>query len=191
MILMKVEMEMEMTVSRCDREREILERKRAIWKSSYKQRRRFGLPARSGKSSLGRDLLVDWYVHSPAGDIHNLSAEAVVEIGDLDFAARCMVLGKERQMACELGGGVEVPPYLLDPCRYHEHRRMGLPCYKRSRGSVFSQLEYAVRCGLGGCEDLENDGDDGGLGETMLCEYEACVDQSMEVFLGDEVSLED
>lgn len=53
--------------------------------------------------SLGRDLLVDWYVHSAAHKLQNLSVEAVVEIGDLDLAARCMVLGKERQMVCERG----------------------------------------------------------------------------------------
>lgn len=88
--------------------------------------------------SLGRDLFVDWYVHSPACNLHNLSAEAVVEIGDLDFAARCMVLGKERQMVYELSEGFVEVPYLADPCRYHEHRRQGLPCYKRSRDSVFS-----------------------------------------------------
>ncbi|KAM0722880.1 hypothetical protein Q7P37_001078 [Cladosporium fusiforme] len=140
--------------------------------------------------SLGRDLMVDWYVHSPACNLHNLTVEAVVEIGDLDFAARCMVLGKERQMACELGGGgVVEAPYLLDPCRYHEHRRRGLPCYKRSRESVFSQLEYVVRCGMGGFDDCEDDGDDGFQGGMMLCEYEACVGESMELFSGDEFSL--
>ncbi|GAB7325746.1 hypothetical protein MBLNU13_g09701t1 [Cladosporium sp. NU13] len=53
--------------------------------------------------SLGRDLLVDWYVHSAAYKLRALSVEAVVEIGDLDLAVRCMVLGKERRMACEKG----------------------------------------------------------------------------------------
>lgn len=71
--------------------------------------------------SLGRDLLVDWYVHSAASKLQNLSVEAVVEIGDLDLAARCMVLGKERQMVCERGEVVRAP-YLVDPCRYHDHR---------------------------------------------------------------------
>jgi hypothetical protein len=54
--------------------------------------------------SLGRDLLVDWYVHSTAHTLQTLSISAVVEIGDLDLAARCMVLGKERQMLAEAGG---------------------------------------------------------------------------------------
>jgi hypothetical protein len=66
--------------------------------------------------SLGRDLLVDWYVHSAARSLQNLSVEAVMEIGDLDLAARCMVLGKERQMAGERGEIVRAP-YLIDPCR--------------------------------------------------------------------------
>lgn len=137
--------------------------------------------------SLGRDLLVDWYVHSPACSLHNLSAEAVVEIGDLDFAARCMVLGKERQMAHELGGdGVVEAPYLVDPCRYHEHRRRGLPCYRRSRDSVFSKLEYIVRCGLGECEDFEDD--EIQMDRAMLWEYEACVDESMMLFSNDDSS---
>jgi hypothetical protein len=84
--------------------------------------------------SLGRDLLVDWYVHSAASKLQNLSVGAVVEIGDLDLAARCMVLGKERQMVCE-SGEIAHAPYLVDPCRYHEHRQLGQPCYKRSRES--------------------------------------------------------
>lgn len=112
--------------------------------------------------SLGRDLLVDWYVHSAAHSLQNLSVESVVEIGDLDLAARCMVLGKERQMLCERGEIVRAP-YLEDPCRYHEHRRLGTPCYKRSRESVYSRLEFAVRCGVGGWEDEDED-DDSGFG---------------------------
>lgn len=133
--------------------------------------------------SLGRDLLVDWYVHSAAAQnkLQNLSVEAVVEIGDLDLAARCMVLGKERQMMCESGESVPAP-YLSDPCRYHEHRELGLPCYKRSRDSVFSRLEFVVRCGIGGWEeDDEEDGDSGfgGDGTTPMQEYEACVKHSM------------
>lgn len=134
--------------------------------------------------SLGRDLLVDWYVHSPAWQLQNLSAEAVVEIGDLDLAARCMVLGKERQMACELGEIFEAP-YLMDPCRYHEHRRVGKPCYKRSRDSVFSQLELVVRCGVGVLED-EDDDDSGFEGDMVsLWEYEACVEESLRLLEGD------
>lgn len=132
--------------------------------------------------SLGRDLLVDWYVHSSASELQNLSVEAVVEIGDLDLAARCMVLGKERQMAVERGEIVR-PPYLEDPCRYHEHRRLGVPCYKRSRESVYSRLEFAVRCGVGGWEDDDEDGDSGFGGEgATLEEYEACVEETVEVF---------
>lgn len=132
--------------------------------------------------SLGRDLLVDWYVHSAAHKLQNLSVEAVVEIGDLDLAARCMVLGKERQMVCERGEVVRAP-YLVDPCRYHEHRWLGLPCYKRSRESVFSRLEFAVRCGVGGWEDDDEDGDSGFGGDgASLEEYEACVEESVGVF---------
>lgn len=98
-----------------------------------------------------------------------------MEIGDLDLAARCMVLGKERQIVRELGGDVKVP-YLVDACRYHEHRRRGLPCYKRSEGSVWCPLEYAVRWGVGMVED-----DDSGFEEdgVALREYKACVDDSM------------
>lgn len=125
--------------------------------------------------SLGRDFLVDWYVHSSACGRYNLSAEAVVEIGDLDLAARCMVLGKERQMVRESGMEVE-PPYLVDPCRYHEHRRRGLPCYKRSEGSVWSSLEYAVRCGVWVVEDNDSGFEED---EVPLGEYAACVDESM------------
>jgi len=131
--------------------------------------------------SLGRDLLVDWYVHSAAHKLQNLSVEAVVEIGDLDLAARCMVLGKERQMVCERGEVVRAP-YLVDQCRYHEHRRLGLPCYKRSRESVFSRLEFAVRCGVGGWEDDDEDGDSGFGGDgASLEEYEDCVEESVGV----------
>ena len=131
--------------------------------------------------SLGRDLLVDWYVHSAASELLNLSVEAVVEIGDLDLAARCMVLGKERQMAVERGEVVRAP-YLEDPCRYHEHRRLGIPCYKRSRESVYSRLEFAVRCGVGGWDDDDEDGDSGfGEDGVSLEEYEACVEESVEV----------
>jgi hypothetical protein len=132
--------------------------------------------------SLGRDLLVDWYVHSSASELQNLSVEAVVEIGDLDLAARCMVLGKEKQMAIERGEVVR-PPYLEDPCRYHEHRKLGMLCYKRSRESVYSRLEFAVRCGVGGWEDDDEDGDSGFGGEgATLEEYEACVEETVEVF---------
>lgn len=110
-----------------------------------------------------------------------------MEIGDLDFAARCMVLGMEMQMAHELGGdGIVEAPYLVDPCRYHEHRRRGLPCYRRSRDSVFSQLEYFVRCGMGECEDFE-DGEIQ-MDRAMLWEYEACVDESMMLFSNEDSS---
>ena len=123
--------------------------------------------------SLGRDLLVDWYVHSAAHNLQNLSVEAVVEIGDLDLAARCMVLRKERQMVCERGEVVRAP-YLLDPCRYHEHRRLGLPCHKRIRESVFSRLEFAVRCGSEGWDNDHEDGDSGFWGDgASLEKYEA------------------
>lgn len=131
--------------------------------------------------SLGRGLLVDWYVHSAASKLQNLSVEAVVEIGDLDLAARCMVMGKERQMVCETGEVVQAP-YLFDPCRYHEHRRMGLPCYKRSRDSVFSQLEFTVRCGIGGWEDDDYDADSGFEGDvTTPQEYQDCVQENLVV----------
>lgn len=127
--------------------------------------------------SLGRDLLVDWYVHSSASKLQNLSVEAVVEIGDLDLAARCMVLGKERQMVCESSGEVVPAPYLSDPCRYHEHRQLGLPCYKRSGQSVYSQLEFVVRCGTGGWEvEDDDDGDSGFEGDVATPqEYRDCV----------------
>ena len=140
--------------------------------------------------SLGRDLLVDWYVYSAASKLQNLSVEAVVEIGDLDLAARCMVLGKERQMVCERGEVVRAP-YLVDPCRYHEHRWLGLPCYKRSRESVFSRLEFAVRCGVGGWEDDDGEDGDSGFGGdgATLEEYEACVEETVEVFGHDEERL--
>jgi hypothetical protein len=142
--------------------------------------------------SLGRDLLVDWYVHSVASKLQNLSAEAVVEIGDLDLAARCMVLGKERQMLRELGE-IARAPYLSDPCRYHEHRRLGLPCYKRSPESVFSRLEFAVRCGVGGWEDDDEGDGDSGFGEdgTTLQEYKACVEDAMEAIRDDRVVTSD
>jgi hypothetical protein len=141
--------------------------------------------------SLGQDLLVDWYVHSAASELQNLSVEAVVEIGDLDLAARCMVLGKERQMAVERGEVVR-PPYLEDPCRYHEHRRLGMPCYKRSRESVYSRLEFAVRCGVGGWEDDDEDGDSGFGGDgATLEEYEACVEETMGAFEHDGEAMSD
>lgn len=132
--------------------------------------------------SLGRELLVDWYVYSPACAVHNLTTEAVVELGDLDLAARCMVRGKEAQM-----DGAGRAPYLVDPCRYHQHRAVGLPCYKRSQGSVYSGLEYAVRCGMMGWreEDGESEGSEGD--GVTLCEYEECVKESLELFGGDEV----
>jgi len=105
-----------------------------------------------------------------------------VEIGDLDLAARCMVLAKERQMVYEAGETVRAP-YLSDPRRYHEHRQLGLPCYKRSRESVFSRLEFAVRCGVGGWEDDDEEDGDSGFGEdgTTLQEYEACVEDAIGV----------
>jgi hypothetical protein len=133
--------------------------------------------------SLGRDLLEDWYVHSSSHTLQNFSVSAVVEIGDLDLAARCMVLGKERQMLVDAGEFVEAP-YVVDPCRYHEHRRLGQPCYKRSRDSVFSQLELMVRSGVGGWED-DDDGDSGFEGEVATPEeYRDCVRESLGVLEG-------
>jgi hypothetical protein len=133
--------------------------------------------------SLGRDLLVEWYVHSSSHTLQNLSVSAVVEIGDLDIAARCMVLGKERQMLVETGEFVEAP-YLVDPCRYHEHRRLGQPCYKQSRDSVFSHLELIVRSGVGGWED-DDDWDSGFEGEVATPEeYRDCVRESLMVLEG-------
>ena len=90
-------------------------------------------------------------------------------------------------MVCERGEVVRAP-YLVDPCRYHEHRWLGLPCYKRSRESVFSRLEFAVRCGVGGWEDNDGDSGFGGDGATLE-EYEACVEETVEVFGHDEERL--
>lgn len=68
-------------------------------------------------------------------------------------------------------------PCPSDPCRYHKHRQLGLPCYKRSRDSVFSQLEFAVRCGIGSWDEEDDDGDSGFVRESVtLQEYEACVE---------------
>jgi hypothetical protein len=95
---------------------------------------------------------------------------------DLDLAARCMVMSKERQLLCEVGELFQAS-YLSNPCRYHEHRQLGLPYYKRSRDSVFSQLELAVRCGMGDWDEEDDDGDSGFEGESVtLQEYEACVE---------------
>lgn len=137
--------------------------------------------------SLGRDLLVNWYVHSPASKMHNLSVEAMVEIGDLDLAARCMVLGKERQIACEIGGDV-LAPYQVDRCVYHEHRRLGLPCYKRSQESVFSRLDFAVRCGMDGWKEDDDDGDSGFESDSFTTQkYADCIEGDLGVLEGHHV----
>ncbi|KAM0702537.1 hypothetical protein Q7P35_009966 [Cladosporium inversicolor] len=149
--------EVEVEGWRCGEEDDEIERRRSLESSAADARAKtHDLEILLGAAaavwppgSLGRDLLVDWYVHSAAHSLQNLSIEAEVEIGDLDLAARRMLLGKERQMLCERGEIVRAP-YLVDPCRYHEHRRLGRPCYKRSRESVSSRLEFAVRCGVGG-----------------------------------------
>lgn len=120
--------------------------------------------------SVGRDFFVDWYVHEPARRFHNLSVASAVETGDLDFLARCMV--KLRDLREE----VVIPPYVRDACRYHVHRSMGLPCYRRGRRGRYSGLEYAVRVGLGG-EGDEDDDDDGLVGLEVM-EYEDCVDEA-------------
>lgn len=90
-------------------------------------------------------------------------------------------------MACELGKIFQAP-YLMDSCRYHEHRRAGRHCYKRSRDSVFSQLEFAFRCGVGVIEEDDDDDDDSGFEEdgVGLREYEACVEESLKMLEEDE-----
>lgn len=119
--------------------------------------------------SVGRDFFVDWYVHEPARRFHNLSVASAVETGDLDFLARCMVELRD------LREEVVIPPYVRDPCRYHVHRSMGLPCYRRGRRGRYSGLEYAVRVGLGG--EVDEDDDDGLVGLEVM-EYEDCVDEA-------------
>lgn len=124
-------------------------------------------------NSIGRNFFIDWYVHEPAHRFYNLSIASAVETGDLDFLARCMVGQRDMRVPEELGEEV-VPPYVEDPCRYHVHGSMGLPCYRRGRRGRYSGVEYAVRLGLGkGEED-----DECGVSEVAVEDYEDCVDEA-------------
>ena len=123
--------------------------------------------------SIAREFFVDWYVHEPAHRFHNLSIASAVETGDLDFLARCMVAQRGMRVPEQLGEEV-VSPYVQDPCAYHVHGRMGLPCYRRERKGRYSGLEYAVRLGLGDEDDAEVVVEV----EVEVAEYEKCLDEA-------------
>jgi hypothetical protein len=166
--------------SHSDLRSQIHEPKHMISRSCCRPLWRFGLQARWAETCWWTGTCTPPRTHC------RTSVSAVVEIGDLDLAARCMVLGKERQMLVDAGEFVEVP-FLADPCRYHEHRRLGQPCYKRSRDSVFSQLALMVRRGVGGWEDDDDDddGDSGFEGEVATPEeYRDCVRESLGLLEG-------
>jgi hypothetical protein len=83
--------------------------------------------------------------------------ETLLDTGDTHFLALLVRKLKTQQLETELSGDV-VPPWAVEPCKYHGHVALGLQCYKRSAGvclvgwSIGSWLMRGVclRMGRGG-----------------------------------------